>query len=178
MSLTVDQRYQAIRDFKYNFQLSISETSQNLGIAYQTVVNAQNNLSPKPRTYDKKLKEAHKIFIHVKTLFDPHLSGDSLAKMIFDDFGLVVSGRTVNRCRNEIELQYRAPIRSTYISEEAAVKRQFWTKFHLDNHTHFRNVAFSDESWFQLDRNNRWVWFDKNNITDGMYSKSQPHPLK
>lgn len=33
MSLTVDQRYQAIRDFKYNFQLSISETSQNLGIA-------------------------------------------------------------------------------------------------------------------------------------------------
>ena len=111
-------------------------------------------------------------------MFDPHISGDSLAKMIFDEFGLEVSGRTVNRCRNEIKLEYRPPIRSAYISDEAALKRKLWTQFHLDNHTHFRNVAFSDESWFQLDRNNRWVWFDKNNITDAMYSKSKPHPQK
>ena len=88
-------------------------------------------------------------------MFDPHISGDSLAKMIFDEFGLEVSGRTVNRCRNEIKLEYRQPNRSAYISEEAAVKRKLWTQFHLDNHIHFRNVAFGDESWFQLDRNNR-----------------------
>lgn len=107
ISLNVDQRYQAIRDFQSSFQLSTSETSRNLEIYYQTVVNAQNNISPMPRTYDKKLKEEHKMFIHVKTSFDPHISGDSLAKMIFDEFGLEVSGQTVNRCRNEIKLEYR-----------------------------------------------------------------------
>ena len=82
-----------------------------------------------PRTYDKKLKEEHKMFIHVKTLFDPHISGDSLAKMIFNELQLEVSGRTVNRCRNEIQLEYHPPIRSAYISEEAAVKRKLWTQF-------------------------------------------------
>ena len=40
ISLNVDQRYQAIRDFQGNFQISTSETSRNLGICYQAVVNA------------------------------------------------------------------------------------------------------------------------------------------
>lgn len=48
MLLTADQKYQEIRYFKYNFQLSKSEADQNLGISYLTVVNSQNNLSPIP----------------------------------------------------------------------------------------------------------------------------------
>ena len=36
MSLNVDQRNQAIRDFQSSFQLSTSETSRNLGICNQT----------------------------------------------------------------------------------------------------------------------------------------------
>lgn len=70
MTLNVDQRYQAIRGFKSKFQLSESENIRNLSICYQTVVNTQNNISPMPWTYDIKLKEEHKIFIHAKTLFD------------------------------------------------------------------------------------------------------------
>lgn len=176
MALDVNERYQTIRDFQTNFNLTPAETSRHLGICYQTVSNANHNLSPTPRVYEHKLKECHKIFIHIKTLFDPHLSGEKLAKMIYDEFGLEVNSRTVNRCRNEMKMQYRPPICSVYISPEAAMKRKNWTGFHLENETHFMDVAFSDESWFQLDRNNRWVWVDKENLTDGMYSKRKAHP--
>ena len=149
-----------------------------MGICYQTVSNANHNLSPTPRVYEHKLKECHKIFIHIKTLFDPHLSGEKLAKMIYDEFGLEVNSRTVNRCRNEMKMQYRPPICSVFVSPDAALKRKNWTGFHLENENHFMDVAFSDESWFQIDRNNRWFWVDKENLTDRMYSKRKAHLRK
>ena len=178
MALDISERYEVIRNFQAKFQLSPTQASQNLGVCYQTVVNANTNMSPKRYEAERKLQECHRIFIHVKTLLDPHVSDEKLAKMIQDEFEINVSYRTVNRIRNEMKLQYRPPIRSVFISPEAATKRKDWTAFHLANGTHFMNVAFTDESWFQLDRNRRWVWVDKQNLTDGMFSKSKAHPKK
>ena len=176
MCLPVNERYEAIREFQNNFHLTTTEASQRLGIAYQTVVNANNNLNPRERTYDTKIKEIHKIFIHSKTLTNPHISGDELARMIYEFFGLKVSGRTVNRYRNEMQLKFRSPLPSVFLSENAIVKRKNWTQFHIDNRSHWRDVAFSDESWFLLGRNKKWVWVDKNNLNDKMYSHRQAHP--
>lgn len=178
MCLNVNERYQAIRQFQQKFDLSVSETAQCLGICYQTVSNANNNLNPKQRTYEHKLKENHRIFIHTKTLIDPHITGAELANLIYEFFGLKVSERTVNRCRNDLKLQYRAQIRSVLLSENAILKRKAWTQFHLDHQSHFRNVAFSDESWFLLGRNKRWVWVDKENMNEMMFSRSVAHPPK
>ena len=141
MALDVSERYEMIRNFQAQFHLTTTQASQNLGVCYQTVVNAYNNFSPKKYAAEKKPKECQPIFIHVKTLLDPHVSGEKL-------------------------------------EAEAATKRKDWTTFHLNNGTHFMNVAFTDESWFQLDRNCRWGWVDKENLTDEMFSKSKAHPKK
>lgn len=121
MSLPVNERYEAIREFQNNFHLTTTEASQRLGIAYQTVVNAYNNLNPRERTYDTKIKEISKIFIHSKTLTDPHISNNELAKMIYGFFGLKVSSRTVNRYRNELQLKFGTPLPSVFLSENAIV---------------------------------------------------------
>lgn len=104
------------------------------------MVNANNNLSPKNEA-EKKLKGCHKILIHVKILCDPPFSDEKIAKMIYDEFGINVSSRTVNRACNEIKLQYRPPIRSVFVSPEAATNRKDWTTFHFTNGTHFTNVV-------------------------------------
>ena len=76
-----------------------------------------------PKKYEaEKLKECQRIFIHVKKLLNHHVSGEKLAKMIHDEFGINVSYRTVNRARNEIKLQYKPPIHSVFISPEVATK--------------------------------------------------------
>ena len=73
-----------------------------------------------------------------------------LANMIFQSFGIKVSGRTVNRYRNLLHLEYKAPIRSVFLSEKAVEQRKNFTNFHLNNKTNWKNIVFSDESWFML----------------------------
>lgn len=87
-----------------------------------------------------------------------------------------VSGRTVNCYKNESQLKFCSPLPSVFLSENAIVKRKNWTQFHIDNLSHWRDVAFSDESWFLLGPNKKWV--DKNNLNDKMYSHRQAHPPK
>lgn len=176
--MDVSERYEAIRGFQQSFQLSPTKTSEQLGISYGTVTKAMNNLSPTIRTYETKLQTVHKNFIYLKTIADPHVTGDQIAQMIDETFGLKVSGRTINRFRNEIKLEFRAPINSVFLSPAAIDKRRRWTNFHIQNETCWRNVAFSDESWFQLGRNKRWVWVDKNNLSDKVFSHTKSHPPK
>ena len=72
---------------------------------------------------------------------------------------------TINNYRNKI-IKFRQPIRSAYISDQAALKRYLFTKNHLENKTNFSNVIKTDKSWFLLGRNSRWFSVDKNQITD------------
>ena len=98
--------------------------------------------------------------------------------MIYEFFGLNLSDRTVNRYRNELQLKFRSTLPSVFLTENAIVKRKNCTQFHIDNLTHWRDVAFSDESWFLLGSNKKWVWIDKNKLNDKMYSHRQAHPPK
>ena len=102
--MDVSERYEAIRGFQQSFQLSPTKTSEQLGISYGTVTKAMNNLSPTIRTYETKLQTVHKNFIYLKTIADPHVTGDQIAQMIDETFGLKVSGRTINRFRTLIGL--------------------------------------------------------------------------
>lgn len=104
--MNVSERFEAIRNFQQIFQLSPTKTSQQIGISHGTVTKAMNNLSPTIRAYETKLQAVHKNFIHLKTLADPHANGGQIAKMIDETFGLKVSGKTINRFRNEINLDF------------------------------------------------------------------------
>ena len=63
-------------------------------------------------------------------------------------------------------LKYCPPIRSVNISPIAAARQFEFTKFHIENSSNFKNIMFTDESWFELGINIRWVWVDKNKITN------------
>lgn len=52
MCLSVNERYQAIRQIQQNFNLLVSETTQCIGVCYQTVTNANHNLNPIQRTHE------------------------------------------------------------------------------------------------------------------------------
>lgn len=132
-------------------------------------------LNPQPRIYDHKLQEEHKIYMHSRTIDNPYVSGSQLSKDLLEHFGLNVSDRTINTYRNEIGLQYILPIRSGLISPKAQQKRYDFTKFHIENKTDFSNTVLTDEMWFFffLGSNSRWVWIDKNEITDAVLQKKK-----
>ena len=75
-------------------------------------------------------------------------------------------------------LKFRPPIRSVLISPSAAQKRFNFTKQHLEQKSDFKNVVFTDESWFVLGKNSKWVWVDKHNITDNVLQHKVAHPPK
>lgn len=177
MQMPIDQRYNAIRSTYYRLNGNMTQCMQVLEISKNTIYNAINIINPQPCVYEVKLKEVHKTYIHSRSIENPHISGDALSHELYEFFGLIVSRTTVNNYRNEI-MKFRQPIRSVYISDQAALKRYLFTKHHIENNTNFSNVVFTDESWFLLGRNSRWVWVDKNEITDKVLQKKQAHAPK
>ena len=57
-------------------------------------------------------------------------------------------------------------------------QRLNFTKQHLEQKSDFKNVVFTDESWFVLGKNSKWVWVDKHNITDNVLQHKVAHPPK
>ena len=175
LKLPIDQRYDYIRKTYNRVNQNVEKCAQILEISKNTVYHAIRKSTPTPRIYEKKLKEEHKTYIYIRTMQDPHISGEKLSHELNDIFDLSVSDRTINKFRVEDGLKYRPPIRSVYISPQAAKKRYDFTIYHLENQTDFSNVVFSDESWFALGRNSTWVWIDKKNITDKVMQKKVAH---
>ena len=177
MKIPIQQRYEIIRNV-YSTTGDVNKTSQCLNICFNTVQHALRSPNVSPREYSKKLNLIHLNYIHAKTIENPFITGDQLSRDIFSTFAIHVSGRTINRYRNELNLKYRQPIRSVYLSQSAATKRQQWTSYHIFNNTIWTNVVFSDESMFILGRHKKWVWVDKHDITKKFYHKALTIPLK
>ena len=102
-----------------------------LSLSKNTIYNAIH-IFPQPRTYEEKLKESHKNYIHARSIEDPHISGNTLCNEIYEFFGLKVSHTTINKYKSEI-MKYRQPIRSVLISDQAARNRYLFTKYPIKN---------------------------------------------
>ena len=169
--MPIQQRYEYIRNVYKMLSGDINKCMEILQISKNTIYTANSILNPQPRIYDHKLQEEHKIYIHARTIENPYITGLQLSNELLEHFQLKVSDRTINMYRNEAGLQYRPPIRSVLITPTAAQKRFDFTKYHLENQTDFSNIVFTDESWFFLGSNSKWVWIDKNQITDKVLQK-------
>ena len=176
--MPIQQRYEYIRNVYKMLSGDINKCMEILQISKNTIYTANSILNPQPRIYDHKLQEEHKIYIHARTIENPYITGLQLSNELLEHFQLKVSDRTINMYRNEAGLQYRPPIRSVLITPTAAQKRFDFTKYHLENQTDFSNIVFTDESWFFLGSNSKWVWIDKNQITDKVLQKKQAHSPK
>ena len=176
--MSVQNRYAYIRYVYTILEGKIGLCQKVLKVSKNTIYNSLSISSPQQNTCDRKIKEIHSVYIHTRTIQNPHISGENLSKELYEFFGLVVSGRTVNRYRNEMKLTFRPPIRTVYISPDSAKKRYEFTKYHLENNTDFSKTVFTDESWFVIGRNKRWVWVDKTQITKDVISSEVSHPKK
>lgn len=176
MTIPLAQRYAIIKEVHSKLGNNVTKTSNFLGICYNTVNKAIKTEEVHESVYTEKLTNEHKIFIYMKTLQNPVITGEELADLIFKLFGTQVSDTTVNRCRNKIALHYRPPLRSVFLTPNAIALRKSFTQNHLNSN--WQNVVFSDESSFQLGQHKKWVWVDKFNITDKVLShdrKYYPH---
>ena len=176
MTIPLAQRYAIIKEVHSKLGNNVTKTSNFLGICYNTVNKAIKTEEVHERVYTEKLTNEHKIFIYMKTLQNPVITGEELADLIFNLFGTQVSDTTVNRCRNKIALHYRPPLRSVFLTPNAIALRKSFAQNHLNSN--WQNVVFSDESSFQLGQHKKWVWVDKFNITDKVLShdrKYYPH---
>lgn len=179
ITIPIKKRYQFIRQFHQSFNNNINQTAIKLGISYNTVKKAVNTLEPIPRVYEKKVKDEHETYIYTQTILNPSITGEELSLKLHEFFGVSLTPQFINEIRRtKLNLNFQAPLRSVLISATAADKRKAWTSFHLDHNTSFRNVVFSDESWFILGRRKKWVWVDKNNLNEKMFTQTQAHPPK
>lgn len=153
--IPIQEIYHYIRSVFQTLNQDLPLTIDVLQISKNTLYHALHNLDPKPLVYDKKLKDEHLVYIHSRSITNPMISGQALADEIKQLFQLNVTGRTINRYSNEIGQKYRPPIRSVVISPKAAQKRYNFTKFLLEAKKDFKNVVFTDESWFELGKNSK-----------------------
>lgn len=106
------------------------------------------------------IKQHHIMYIETITLLCPRKSNKDLATMLVQNFVDIdhCSEKTVGRYRKALGFNYKAPLFAPAMTPVAKTKRVAWCQKHLQNGTDFGKVVFSDESWFELGPDNRWLW--------------------
>lgn len=106
-------------------------------------------------------------FFQSCTITFAHLTNAQIADLlvqVFDDIDSCCAN-TVMNARHELQFQFSPPRRSVYVSPNAQKKRVDWCNFHIIKHTDSHNVVFSDESYFELGSDKRWVWRRKSDYS-------------
>lgn len=164
----------------------ISITSNILGCTKQTIRNAINWRSHPTINFDKRgpkcvLKQHHIDFIETNTLAKRDLTNRELINMLlnhFQDLPKTLSEQTIMRARKKLGFLYLPPLRSCKLSNQAIQKRITFAQYHINNRTDFRNVIFTDESWFELGANRRWIYRKPGEISNDVTRPYQAHPPK
>lgn len=84
---------------------------------------------------------------------DPRLSAADLLQELNEEKGVERDVRSVRRRLKFLGFEYQPPVDTPPLTEEKKRSRLQWCQRH--NNSHFTNVIFSDESTFQLYRNDR-----------------------
>lgn len=185
MNLPQDQRYQCLNWIASNvFNGNANQTAKFVGCSYNTVRNAmswsQNMtkiIKPGP---EPMIKEHHLIYILAQTQSNHYLTNKQLADMLMENFNDIshISENTVGTARHKSGLIYAPPRKTVLISESKRKTRINWCLNHLNNKTNFQNVIFTDESWFELGPNRRWLWRSKSDYSPEVCSPITAHPKK
>lgn len=64
---------------------------------------------------------------------------------------------------------------TTQIQRENRIK---FCKYHIDNETSWENVLFTDESSFELNSANRWIWRRRGETSSDMYNATNKYNKK
>jgi hypothetical protein len=132
------------------------------------------------RSRPPKLSEVHKEFVRLRTNAPRDLTNIALAlelSQAFPDLG-TVSETVVGKCRKELELFY-LPVRlECDIPECKRAFRVWWCNWQLQIQSDWRNVVFTDESWFGLGTQKRWIWPRHEDYGPDVCYSRKAHPKK
>lgn len=69
-----------------------------------------------------------------------------------------ISPSLVNMIRHDVGFNYLPPIHTFINTQIQRENRVGFCKHHIDKQTNLENVIFTDESIFELNSQNRWIW--------------------
>jgi hypothetical protein len=182
--LEVEIRYQIIVAVHREWPGTMSGLASYLGVCRNTLKTA---LSWAEHPYALgssgrpcKLGETHKEFIRLRTEQNRRLSNAALAlelAVAFPDLGSV-SEDVVGKCRKKLRMFY-LPMRSVcQMSDANRTFRVEWCERHLERQTDWRNIVFTDESWFELGEHKHYVWRTHDDYGPDVCCPKQAHPKK
>ena len=108
----------------------------------------------------KLLQPQHLLFIEAKTMSNRSITNQELVEELmnnFDDFkdkGLHPT--TVCRARHQLGLHYLPARFNCATTQNSRDKRVIWCTQQLNRD--WKNIIFSDESWFELGVRRKWLW--------------------
>ena len=105
------------------------------------------------------------------TMANRKMSSLSIANIISQNSDFPsISRSSVNSVRHNLGFNYLPPIHTfltTPIQRENRVK---FCQFHIGNNTSWENVLFTDESIFELNSANRWIWRRRGETSSDVYN--------
>ena len=164
----------------------IGEVAFIMGCSRKTISNAiewsKNPIELNDKRGKKKiLKNHHMSFIDAITILHRDMTNAEVIHQLksnFKDLPESLSEQTIMRARKELGFRFLPPLRACNLSEQGKRKRIAFCLNHLMNGTDFKNIIFTDESWFELDRNNRWIYRKLGEISPDVTRPQKAHPKK
>lgn len=155
-------------------------TAETLGCCRQTVhsnisTDGNRKIPPKRGAPTKMTKEIT-LFIEARTIAEKRLPSLKLANEIKDIFNVKINRKTVDRARRKLAFRFHPPLKGVVLSTTAKTNRTAWCTKHLVEKTDFKKVIFSDESYFRLQCNNRWLWYRSGDDDETVRADKMAHP--
>ena len=187
--LATHQKYQMILNLLDYFKASqnpIGVVATVMGCSTKTIENAikwRNNPIELTEKRGKKriLKQHHMLYINNMTLVSRDITNSELIQRLKDNFQDLpesLSEQTIIRARKELGFRYLPPLKACNLSNSGKRKRVEFCNNHLENRTDFKNVVFTDESWFELGANHCWIYRKPGEISPDVTRSYQSHPQK
>jgi hypothetical protein len=184
-ALPVETRYQIIVSMYKEWHGTKKDLALKLDICENTLNQA---LSWAEHPYalgspgrHQKLNENHKEFIRLCTEANRTLSNGALARDLVTAFPelVSVSESVIGECRKKMLRLFYLPMRPVcQMSDANRAFRVEWCQKHRDKQTDWRNVVFTDESWFELGEHKHYVWRTHDDYRPDVCYAKQAHPKK
>jgi hypothetical protein len=182
--LLIETRYQLIIAIHRDWQGTLKKLASALDVSRNTIKSAlcwgEHPYPLGAPGHPCKLGDVHKEFIRMRTEANRRLSNAALANELaaaFPELGSVCEN-VVGKARKKMHMFY-LPMRGVcHMSPANRAFRVEWCRNHQNNNTNWRNIVFTDESWFELGEHKHYVWRTHQDYgPDVCYSK-QAHPKK
>jgi hypothetical protein len=181
-SLSIVERYAMYNAFYNESNHLIRITAKFVGISEEIVRNALKYVPTPtvPRKLGRKsiLGERELLFIEVPTMGNRRITGQKLANEILVKFNTEVSAKTVILARELIGYEYKSPLRSVFMLQDALAKRIDLCHKQLNDGTDWSRVIFSDESIFELQECNKKLWRKPGEQEIDVRCSQRAHPQK